>query len=92
MDAPTAAPAGVANEGKEVSMGLLRTLNKIRGGYPGGWKKYACGYQGDNPPPFVQPNDPDDRRSPIPALGLREYWYPALAAKVVGSRKPVYLR
>ena len=41
-------------------MGLLRALNKIRGGYPGGWKRYARGYQGDRPPPFVPPNDPDD--------------------------------
>ena len=53
-------------------MGLLRALNKIRGGYPGGWKRYARGYQGDRPPPFVQPHDPDDRRSLIPAEGLRE--------------------
>ena len=72
--------------------GLLRALNKIRGGYPGGWKRYARGYQGDRPPPFVPPNDPDDRRSQIPALGLREYWYPALPAKAVGWRKPVGLR
>ena len=64
-------------------MGLLRALNKIRGGYPGGWKRYARGYQGDRPPPFVPPNDPDDRRSLIPAQGLREYWYPALPAKAV---------
>jgi phenylpropionate dioxygenase-like ring-hydroxylating dioxygenase large terminal subunit len=73
-------------------MGLLRALNKIRGGYPGGWKRYARGYQGDRPPPFVQPHDPDDRRSLIPAQGLREYWYPALPAKAVGWRKPVGLR
>src|SRR5438093_2094857 len=74
------------------TMGLLRALNKIRGGYPGGWKRYARGYQGDRPPPFVQPHDPDDRRSLIPAQGLREYWYPALPAKAVGWRKPVGLR
>jgi hypothetical protein len=74
------------------AMGLLRALNKIRGGYPGGWKRYARGYQGDRPPPFVAPNDPDDRRSLIPAQGLREYWYPALPAKAVGWRKPVGLR
>ena len=73
-------------------MGLLRALNKIRGGYPGGWKRYARGYQGDRPPPFVQPHDPDDRRSLIPARGLREYWYPALPAQAVGWCKPVGLR
>src|SRR6266571_3109820 len=77
---------------EENAMGLLRALNKIRGGYPGGWKRYARGYQGDNPPPFVQPHDSDDRRSLIPPLGLREYWYPALPAKDVGWRKPMGLR
>lgn len=73
-------------------MGLLRTLNRIRGGYPGGWRKYARGTQGNRTPEFVQPTDPDDRRSQIPALGLREYWYPALPAKDVRSKKPVGLR
>ena len=56
-------------------MGLLRAPSKIRGGYPGGRKQYARGYQGTNPPPFVQPHDPDDRRSLIPptehARGLK---------------------
>ena len=32
-----------------------------------------------------------DSRAGIPALGLREYWYPAIEArKVKGKRKPVY--
>jgi phenylpropionate dioxygenase-like ring-hydroxylating dioxygenase large terminal subunit len=73
-------------------MGLLRTLNKIRGGYPGGWRKYARGCQGERTPPFAQPTDADDRRSLIPALGLREYWYPALPARDVRWKKPVGLR
>ena len=73
-------------------MGLLKALSKIRGGYPGGWREYARGYQGDNTPEFVQPNDPDDRRSLIPALGLKEYWQPALPAKDIGWKKPVGLR
>ena len=73
-------------------MGLLRTLNKIRGGWPGGWKAHARGSAGDRPPPFVQPTDPDDRRSLIPPLGLTEYWYPALPSKDVGRKKPVGLR
>ena len=72
-------------------MGILRTLSKIRGGWPGGWQKYARGLNGSKTPEFVQPNDPDDRRSGIPALGLREYWYPALPAQDVGWRKPVGL-
>ena len=34
-------------------MGLLRELNKIRGGWPGGWKQYARGYtKADQTPPF----------------------------------------
>lgn len=31
-----------------------------------------------------------DLRPLIPALGFREYWYPALPDKEVGSKKPVY--
>jgi phenylpropionate dioxygenase-like ring-hydroxylating dioxygenase large terminal subunit len=33
-----------------------------------------------------------DRRTMIPILGLREYWYPALAANRVPKRKPLYWR
>jgi phenylpropionate dioxygenase-like ring-hydroxylating dioxygenase large terminal subunit len=74
-------------------MGLLRTLEKIRAGYPGGWKQYARGFAGEGTtPPFVQPDDPDDRRSLVPPLGLREYWYVALPAEDVGTKKPVGLR
>ena len=74
-------------------MGLLKAISKVRGGYPGGWKQYARGTdrQGATPP-FVQPTSPDDRRSLIPPLGLREYWYPALPAKDVGWKKPVGLK
>ena len=71
---------------------MLAELSKIRAGYPMGWRKYARGTQGNRMPPFVQPTDPDDRRSQIPALGLREYWYPALPAKDVGWKKPEVLR
>ena len=73
-------------------MGLLKALSKVRGGYPGGWREYARGYQGDKTPEFVQPNDADDRRSLIPALGLKEYWQPAIPAKDVGWKKPVGLK
>lgn len=74
-------------------MGVLRELNKIRGGWPGGWRQYARGYgKQDATPPFVQPTDPDDRRSLIPALGLKEYWYPAVPDKAVGWKKPVGLK
>jgi hypothetical protein len=43
---------------------------------------------GTSTPSFTPPTDPDDRRSLIPALGLREYWYPALPAGGVGWKKP----
>ena len=73
-------------------MGLRKALVNFRGGYPGGWKQYARGYQGDATPEFVQPTSPDDRRSVIPSVGLREYWYPALPDKGVGRKKPVGLK
>ncbi len=73
-------------------MGLITGTRKIIGGYPGGWKQYARGYQGDATPPFEQPTNPDDRRSLVPALGLREYWYPAVPSKDVSSKKPVGLK
>ncbi len=74
-------------------MQVLRTLNKIRGGWPGGWKQYARGYgkQGATPA-FVRPTSTDDRRSLIPAVGLKNYWYPAIPASGVGSKKPVGLK
>ena len=74
-------------------MGVLRELNKIRGGWPGGWKSYARGSaRQDATPPFVQPTDPDDRRTHIPATGLREYWYPAIPAGDIDWKKPVALK
>jgi phenylpropionate dioxygenase-like ring-hydroxylating dioxygenase large terminal subunit len=73
-------------------MGVFKALSKIRGGYPGGWKEYARGYQGNKTPQFVQPTSTDDRRSLIPPKGLREYWYPALPAKAIGKKKPVGLK
>ena len=74
-------------------MGLLKTLSNLLGGYPGGWRKYARGLgPQDATPPFVEPAAPEDRRSLIPPLGLREYWYPALPAKDVGWKKPVGLK
>jgi phenylpropionate dioxygenase-like ring-hydroxylating dioxygenase large terminal subunit len=33
--------------------------------------------------------NPSEMRDLVPALGLREYWYPALLARTVGTRKPV---
>jgi phenylpropionate dioxygenase-like ring-hydroxylating dioxygenase large terminal subunit len=74
-------------------VGLLRELNKIRGGWPGGWKQYARGYiNDDTTPPFAVPENPDDRRSLIPPLGLKEYWFPAIPDKDVGWKKPVGLK
>ncbi|HZT06072.1 MAG TPA: Rieske 2Fe-2S domain-containing protein [Chloroflexota bacterium] len=73
-------------------MGLLAAFNRIRGGYPGGWKKYARGTHGREPIPFVPPTDPSDRRSLIPPLGLQEYWYPAIPARDVSQKKPVGLK
>ena len=74
-------------------MGIFATLKEIRGGYPGGWKKYSHGKANHRAtPPFVQPTNPDDRRSLIPSAGLKEYWYPALPARDVGSKRPSSLK
>ena len=74
-------------------MGIFATLKEIRGGYPGGWKKYSHGKANHREtPPFVQPTNPDDRRSLIPSAGLKEYWYPALPARDVGSKRPSSLK
>ena len=74
-------------------MGLKRLLLKPLSGYPGGYKKMRRGFQGfDSTPPFKRPDNPRDRRSRIPPLGFREYWYPALPAKDVKKNKPNMLR
>ena len=65
------------------------TLGHVLAGYPGGWKRYIRGMDGEKTtPPFVTPENPDDRRSLIPGKGLREYWYPAAPAKMVGGTRP----
>jgi len=74
-------------------MGLFATLKEIRGGYPGGWKKYSHGkINHRDTPPFAQPTDPDDRRTNIPGAGLKEYWYPAIPAKDVGWKRPTAIK
>lgn len=74
-------------------MGLAKFLAKPLSGYPGGYKKMRRGFQGVNQtPPFRVPDDPRDRRSRIPPLGYREYWYPALPAEDVKPNKPSVLR
>jgi phenylpropionate dioxygenase-like ring-hydroxylating dioxygenase large terminal subunit len=68
-------------------------LQRVWAGYPGGYKKYRRGTQGKwEAPPFQQPEDQDDLRAKIPALGHREYWYPALPEKDVGWKRPEVLR
>lgn len=71
---------------------IVDTLRHTVAGYPGGWRKYARGFEGKRTPPFVTPDNPDDRRSLIPPHGLREYWYPTIPAKGVGRTKPVGLK
>ena len=47
-------------------------------------------------PPQPAPQNSDghlrDRRKLVPPLGLREYWYPALPARRVPRRRPLYWR
>lgn len=80
---------------KDILRDIYRGLSKLKGGYPGGWRKYARGMDGmrwGKTPPFVQPASKDDIRSLIPPLGLREYWYPAVPASGVGVKKPIAIR
>ena len=74
-------------------MGLAKLFTKQLSGYPGGYKKMRRGFQGFNEtPPFTLPGDANDRRSRIPPLGYREYWYPALPEKDVKKSEPSMLR
>ncbi len=67
-------------------------LKRLWAGYPGGYKSTA---QGAHPVgkalPFRQSDDPNDIRTKIPALGHREYWYPALPDKDI-KKNPEVLR
>jgi phenylpropionate dioxygenase-like ring-hydroxylating dioxygenase large terminal subunit len=72
---------------------FFEQVQRIWSGYPGGYKKQARGTQGQwKTPPFQQPDDPNDIRSKIPALGHREYWYPALPDRDIGWARPQVLR
>lgn len=74
-------------------MGIGKLFAKPLSGYPGGYKKMRRGFQGvDQTPTFEVPDDPKDRRSRIPPMGYREYWYPALPAKDVKTSEPSLLR
>jgi phenylpropionate dioxygenase-like ring-hydroxylating dioxygenase large terminal subunit len=59
------------------------------------WRKTAnstgTGYDTDGPLSLAQKAKERDRRFLVPELGLREYWYPALADKDV-KKKPVGVR
>ena len=72
---------------------FFEQIARVWSGYPGGYKKEARGSQplyGTGP--FIQSDDPNDIRSKIPALGNREYWYPALPDKDVKWDRPQVLR
>ena len=71
---------------------IIIPIKTIQKKYPGGWKKYARGTQGNSTPSFIQPSDPDDLRSQLPPLGYKEYWYPALTSDSVSKRKPTGLK
>ena len=74
-------------------MGLGKLFARQLSGYPGGYKKWQRGFQGvKETPPFRLPEDPKDRRSRIPPMGFREYWYPALPAQDISKKEPVVLR
>ena len=67
-------------------MSVIVELKRLWAGYPGGYKSTARGSDPEGRAlPFRQPSDPNDIRSKLPALGHREYWYPALPDKDVGN-------
>jgi len=72
---------------------LFEQISRIWAGYPGGYKKQARGSQPyAATPTFLQSDDPEDIRSRIPALGHREYWYPALPAQDIKWNTPQAMR
>lgn len=74
-------------------MRIVEAFDKFRGGWPGGYEKYARGWNtGSLVDEFHPATDPDDVRTQIPPLGMREYWYPAMPARKLGSRKPVGIK
>src|SRR4051812_3193348 len=81
-----------SHEGARAAGGRPGRSKNLGGGSPGGWRPPQGGPPGPPPPPWAKPAARDARRSLIPPLGLREYWYPALPAKGVGWKKPVGLR
>ena len=67
-------------------------LKRLWAGYPGGYKSTARGLDPvGRALPFRQSNDPNDIRTKIPALGHREYWYPALPDRDI-KKNPQVLR
>ena len=67
-------------------------LKRLWAGYPGGYKSTARGLDPvGRALPFRQSDDPNDIRTKIPALGHREYWYPALPDKDI-KKNPQVLR
>ena len=72
---------------------FFEQIARVWSGYPGGYKNEARGSQAKwGTGPFMQSDDPNDIRSKLPALGNREYWYPALPDKDVKWDRPQVLR
>src|SRR5262245_3504880 len=68
------------------------TQARDRGALQEGQARGSRARKGDTEMPSAHgpvPKLSGDIRPLIPKLGLRQYWYPAVAARKVGSRKPV---
>ena len=73
--------------------GARRSLRVFRAGWPGGFDTYSLGTTtGSRAEDFHPSTDPNDPRSLISPLGLREYWYPLCPDKSVGSKRPTGVR
>ena len=78
---------------KRTASGMRRSLRSFRAGWPGGFATYALGTDtGSRIEAFHPAADPNDPRSKIPPLGLREYWYPLVSDRGVGSKRPIGVR
>jgi phenylpropionate dioxygenase-like ring-hydroxylating dioxygenase large terminal subunit len=77
--------------GANIRIHEWRTERRLRAGATRGIRPPAVDPLQETLNPLPDDGTPvKDRRQLVPALGLREYWWPALPSKKVRGKKPVY--